>query len=182
MERLPHPSTLPAPSHPLDDLPVAQRIGEPWLRAQLPGAVLARPDDDTVDRAVWWLVAQCLEATAHAVACAQDGTDPSSVAVLATYALDDTSTALAGLARAGRSAGPALRVLPRSVAALPLVPVERTWFRLAGLLAGPAPADPPVLAAVLADHRAGLGRWREVLLGPARLGHLVRTGLVAVPG
>ena len=163
-----HPSRLPAPTRQLDGLPVGQRIAEPWLRAQLPGAVLARPQDDPVDRAVWWLVAQCLEATAHAIACAQDGTDPSTVAVLATFAVDDTSAAVTALARtrSDRAAGP---VHPSVPPATRLVPVERTWFRLAGLLAGPAPADPVLLAAALADHRAGLGRWREVLLGPARL-------------
>ncbi len=170
-----HPSQLPAPAHHLDDLPIGQRIAEPWLRAQLPGAVLARAEHDTVDRAVWWLVAQCLEATAHTIACAQDGTDPSSVAVLATFALDDTSSAIAGLVRARHGRRPGhLRLVDREPAAPAgtgpyLVPVERTWFRLAGLLAGPGPADPDLLVAVLADHRAALAGWREVLLAPARL-------------
>jgi hypothetical protein len=164
-----HPSRLPAPSPHLDGLPVGQRIAEPWLRAQLPGAVLARPQDDLVDRAVWWLVAQCLEATAHAIACAQDGTDPSTVAVLATFAVDDTSAAVTALART-RSDRPAGPPQPAATArGTRLVPVERTWFRLAGLLAGPAPADPALLAVGLTDHRGALGRWREVLLGPARV-------------
>jgi hypothetical protein len=176
-----HPSRLPAPTRHLDGLPIGQRISEPWLRAQLPGAVLARPDDDPVDRSVWWAVAQCLEATAHAMACAQDGTDPSSVAVLATFAMDDTATARAALLRTWQEA-PSWQ-LPRQPGGTTgrsarLVPVERTWFRLAGLLAGAA--GPELLAAALADHRAALGQWRQVLLGPARLQHRVRRASLPV--
>jgi hypothetical protein len=143
-------------------------VGDAWLRAQLPGAVLARPLDDAVPRPVWQLVARSLEVTGHAVACAQEGSDPVTTAALAGAALRQTSCASACLARTGGARQePAWTPArpPRRVAS----PVERTWFRLAGLLAGPDPADVRVLAQVLADHEAALAAWRQVLLAPTRL-------------
>lgn len=134
-------------------------VGDPWLRAQLPAAVLARPLHDGVPRHVWWEVARCLEVTGHAVACAQEGSDPSTTAALAGAALRETAAAQSSLGTC--PPGPDRRHRAPSV--------ERTWFRLAGLLAGPAPADPRVLAHVLADHAAALSDWRGVLRGPGRL-------------
>ena len=148
-------------------------VGDPELRAQLPAAVLARPPHDAVARDVWQQVARSLEVTGHAVACAQEGTDPGWTAVLAGCAAQETADAAALLA-APRTDRPPARVLPGAGRATdrrrsPVPAVERTWFRLAGLLVGPVPVDVRVLAAVLADHRAGLEAWRRVLLAPRRL-------------
>jgi len=143
--------------------PTGPRISDPWLRAQLPAAVRARPADEQVPAAAWRQVAACLEATGHAAACAQDGTDPSSVAVLASLALHETEAA-------AELVPPAPARSSRPTGARPaVVPVERTWFRLAGLLAGPVPGDPGLLAVVLDDHRAALLDWQRILLAPARL-------------
>lgn len=143
-------------------------VGDPRLRAQLPAAVLARPLHDGVPRRVWWEVARCLEVTGHAVACAQEGSDPSTTAALAGAALRETSAALAALAPTA-TARPPSSWSPRTSSRRPAASVERTWFRLAGLLVGPAPADVRVLAQVLGDHEAALVAWRQVLLAPARL-------------
>ncbi|HEU0101404.1 MAG TPA: hypothetical protein VFR07_03720 [Mycobacteriales bacterium] len=152
------------------------RIPEPWLRAQLPVAVAARPLGDAVPRGVWRQVAVALEATAHAMACAQDGTAPTDTAALAAIAVAETQTAAVRVhAVLGRLPGPLREDVPRGTGRRPrLVPVERTWYRLAGLLAGPVPGDPLLLALVLADHRAALAQWQDVLLAPERLRQLPR--------
>ena len=150
---------------------VPPRISDRWLRAQLPLAVHARPADDTVPCQVWRQVALCLEATGHAAACAEDGTGPSATAVLAAIAARETVEAQE-LACGSLLLGPPAPVrAPRRRPGL--APVERTWFRLAGLLAGPAVADGQVLLAVLSDHRAALEQWQRVLLAP---GHLAAAG------
>ena len=160
---------LPAQPHALPP-----RVADRWLRAQLPLAVQARPVDDTVPRAVWRQVALSLEATGHAAACAEEGTDPSATAVLAAIAAHETAEAET-LAHEALLLGPAAPV--RAPHRRPgLAPVERTWFRLAGLLAGPAAADGQVLLAVLADHRAALDEWQRVLLAPTRLRRLATSG------
>lgn len=155
------------------------RIADRSLRAQLAAAVLARPADDELPPEVWQQVALCLERTGHAVACAQDGTDPTAVAGLAGVAVSESCEA-SSLLRAAQqrqrrggslapTGGTGLRS-GRTLARRPrVVPVERTWFRLAGLLVGPGATDPQILAAMLADHRSALADWQRILLAPPRL-------------
>ena len=170
--------TAPSTERPAtDDREPALRHGldDPWLRTQLPAAVQARPDDDGVDPRVWRQVADCLDATALAARCATEGGRPTRTAVLVSAALQQTSRTAAEVVRGqvregGRPPqGRAVVPLQQRSRSAGQVPVERTWFRLAGLLLGPAPADGVLLAQVLDEHCAALAQWRRVLLGPVRV-------------
>lgn len=119
------------------------------LRLALPRAVLARPEDDGVGLAGWLAVAETLEATAHALACCSDGTSRAVVDVLVEHALR-TAVRAEALLRAGEP-----ECDDRQLS------VERSWWRLAALVVGAAPADLDLLRACLRQHRDALGRWAD---------------------
>ena len=128
---------------------------------------------DALPVEVWRDVAECLEVTGLALACARDGGDPSASALLASCAMYGASRASAGvvqeLARTGTSRR--LREPSGAAARQAAVPVERSWLRLAGLLLSPVPCDVVLLDAVLVSHHMALTAWRRVVLGPVRLRH-----------
>lgn len=128
---------------------------DPALRSQLPAGVLARPLDDAVPLHVWVLVAETLEASAHALSCVGDGTSGAVVEVLVGFAEGTAGRAEAELlvhvlapAAAREQAGSALQV------------AERTWLRLAAVLLSAPPTDPSLLLTCIRDHRRALAAWR----------------------
>ena len=135
--------------------PVRDSLFREDLRTLLPGAVLARPTEDTVDLHTWVLVAGSLEASVHALSCCQDGTHQAVVEVLLGYAARSAERACDALpdvrdvdVRGGEPRGRTKPDLLHSV--------ERTWFRVAAQLVRPGPADLEELSAAVHQHRIAL--------------------------
>lgn len=157
--------TAPARSHPIPttDLPnrrtattgrSATQLVTTDLRTALPAAVLARPADDGVQLTSWVLVARTLEATAHALECA-DGAAPWVVlTAMRTIAQHTAERVCVDL---GTCHGARETVLRGS-----RLEVERSWLRLAGMLLGPALPDAAPLVRAAVAHRDALAAWAQL--------------------
>jgi hypothetical protein len=137
----------------------ALHISDADLRTRLPLAVLSRPADDDIDSDIWILLAMTLEATAHALACAADGTAASVVAVLIDHARGLTQLTQQALQKASGADFPPYVARPISV--------RRSWLRLSGLLLGPAANDASLLRLCLAEHCTALTDWKAAPLRAA---------------
>lgn len=129
----------------------------PAVRAQLPAGVLARPLDDAVPLHVWVRVAETLEASAHAMACAADGTSAAVLEVLVGFAEGTAARTEADLAWHRTTSAPD-RLAGNAVQA-----TERSWLRLAAVLLGAPPADPELLRSCVRQHHDALAAWRATL-------------------
>ena len=130
------------------------------VRILLPGAVLARPDEDSVVLHTWVRIAETLEASAHVLSCYRDGTQHLVLEVLTRVAERTAADACALLPHPDAAAGPSSGA-PRPRTALMLA-VERTWLRLAAQLLRPGAADVLLLTETLHAHRAALVALRAL--------------------
>lgn len=138
-------------------------LHHPALRERVRQAVLDRPYERCAPPQVWCAVGDALSAAAAALE--RTASSPAA-AVLAAQVAEDA--ALAALVALHAAPGPGRTVLLQGRVAGGAAPVERTCWRLAGLLLGPAPTDRGLLAAALADSAATLASWRRDLPAPRR--------------
>lgn len=127
------------------------------VRSQLPAGVLARPLDEAVPLHAWVLVAELLDASAHALACAAEQSPAAILELLVVFAEGTAARTEAELLVLQPSVAPTLPTTDHRLDA------EQTWLRLAAVLLGAPPTDPALLLTCVRDHRKALTQWRAAL-------------------